>query len=55
MSEKEEAKTIEIKKATWDRLDKIRKSDEPFDKVLNKLLDHYDEDLEEEVGRDWVR
>ncbi|MBS3781710.1 MAG: hypothetical protein KGY68_03785 [Candidatus Thermoplasmatota archaeon] len=55
MSEKEEARTIEIKKATWDRLDKIRKSDESFDKVLNKLLDRYDEDLEEEVDRDWVR
>jgi len=55
MSEKEELKTLEIKKETWDRIEKIRKSDESFDKVLKKLLDCYDENLEQEVDRDWVR
>lgn len=55
MSEDEETKTIEIKKTTYDRLDDLKKIDESFDKVLNKLLDHYDENIEGEVDRDWVR
>ena len=51
----EETKTIEIRKTTWDRLTDLKKSGESYDKVLNKLLDHYDENIEEEVDRDWVR
>ena len=55
MSEDEETKTIDIKKTTYDRLNALKKIDESFDKVLNKLLDHYDENIEGEVDRDWVR
>jgi len=55
MSEDEEMKTVEIKKTTFDRLNDLKKIDESFDKVLNKLLDNYDEDIEGEVDRDWVR
>lgn len=55
MSEDEEIKTIEIKKTTFDRLDDLKKVDESFDKVLNKLLDNYDDNKEGEVDRDWVR
>ncbi len=55
MSEDEEMKTIEIKRATFDRMNDIKKIGESFDKVLNKLLDHYDENIEQEVDRDWVR
>ena len=55
MNEDEEMKTIEIKKATFDRINGLKKIGESFDKVLNKLLDHYDENIEQEVDRDWVR
>ncbi len=55
MSEEEYTTTIEIKKSTWNRLNDLKKVDESFDKVLNKLLDHYDENIEGEVDRDWVR
>ncbi|MFW6196591.1 MAG: DUF7557 family protein [Thermoplasmatota archaeon] len=55
MGEEEDVKTIEIRKSTWDRLNDLKKIDESIDKVLNKLLDHYDENVEGEVDRDWVR
>ncbi|MFO8109749.1 MAG: hypothetical protein R6U17_04405 [Thermoplasmata archaeon] len=55
MNEDEDMKTIEIKKTTYDRMIGLKKIGESFDKVLNKLLDHYDENIEEEVNRDWVR
>ena len=55
MNEEEYTTTIEIKKETWSRLNDIKKIDESFDDVVNKLLDHYDEDIEQEVDRDWVR
>lgn len=55
MSEDEEMKTIEIKKTTFDRINDLKKIGESYDKVLNKLLDHYDENIEQEVDRDWVR
>lgn len=55
MRDEEEMMTIEIKKTTWSRLDKLKKNGESFDEVVNKLLDHHDDDIEEEVDRDWVR
>jgi len=55
MNEDEDMKTIEIKKTTYDRIIGLKKIGESFDKVLNKLLDHYDENIEEEVNRDWVK
>ncbi len=55
MSEDEEMKTIEIKKTTFDRINDLKKIGESYDKVLNKLLDHYDENIEQEVDRDWIR
>jgi len=55
MGEEDNVKTIEISKSTWSRLNDIKKIDESFDDVVNKLLDHYDEDKEEELDRDWVR
>ena len=55
MSGDEEMKTIEIKKTTFDRINDLKKIGESYDKVLNKLLDHYDENIEQEVDRDWIR
>ncbi len=55
MTEEKYTTNIEIKKETWSRLNDIKKIDESFDDVVIKLLDHYDEDKEEELDRDWVR
>ncbi|MEF8874229.1 MAG: antitoxin VapB family protein [Candidatus Thermoplasmatota archaeon] len=54
-SAEEESTTIEIRKSTWTRLKQLKKVDESFDDLVNKLLDKYDEETEEEVNRDWMR